>query len=123
MGAAGKPNEGARMIAELQTAIVNSPVRRPVDHKLTDADRLKVRTERMALLLRSAPTAIFISALNAAITTVVAWTSIDRTMLLVWAGLVLVLAAVRLGVWLRFRRAATHGLTTFARFNVAAMAL
>lgn len=114
------------MIAELQTAISNSPTRRPVDHKLTDADRVKIRAERMALLMRGAPVAIGVSVLSAAITLAFAWPRVpDPALLLGWGGLVIFFAVVHLGFWLRLRRSAApaHGLSTFARFHVVAMAI
>lgn len=113
------------MIAELQTAISNSPIRRPVDSKLTDSDRVKIRADRMALLMRGAPVAIGVTVINVAITAAIAWTSVDRRILLGWAAAVLLLAMVRLFMWWRFRRPAApvHGLALFARWHVVGMAV
>ena len=113
------------MIAELQTAIVNTPRRHKVDQKLAPADRVKLRVERLALLLRGAPVAIVISLVNVLITLAIAWGAIDRTILLTWSGAVVGLAVVRLGVWLHYTRfkAAAHGLTAYARLHVAGMGL
>lgn len=113
------------MIAELKTAISNTPRRQSVDHKLTPGDLVKIRVERMALLLRSAPVAIAVTVVNAAITTWVAWSSVDRLMLGVWASLVFLLAVAMVVLWRRYSRAcpAAHGLATFARIQVASMGL
>ncbi|MEZ5927791.1 MAG: PAS domain-containing protein [Parvularculaceae bacterium] len=113
------------MIAELQTAISNTPRRRHVDPKLTPADIVRIKAERMALLLRSAPVSIGVAVINAAITVGIAWGSVEHPQLAAWAGLVFALAAVRLFMWWRYSRmqAAAHGLANYARFHVAAMAV
>lgn len=113
------------MIAELQTAISNTPRRRTVDQTLTSNDRVKVRVERMALLMRGAPVAIAVTVINAFTTLGVAWSSVDRTMLLTWFGLVVGLALALTIVWLRYSRssAPAHGLTIFSRIQIAGMGL
>lgn len=113
------------MIAELQTAISNSPIRKSVDSKLTDSDRVKIRADRMALLMRGAPVAIGVTLVNAAIVVAIGWGSVDRAVLLGWAGLVYALTLFRLGFWLYHRRpsAPSHGLAAFARFHVVGMAV
>jgi PAS domain S-box-containing protein len=113
------------MIAELKTAISNTPRRQSVDHKLTPGDLVKIRVERMALLLRGAPVAIAVTVVNTGITIGVAWPSVDRLVIGVWSGLVFLLAAVMLIMWLRYTRAApaAHGLANFARLQVIGMGL
>lgn len=114
------------MIAELQTAISNSPSRRrSLDHKLSSADLVRIRVERMALLLRSAPTTIAVAAINAAITVAIVWTEVDRALLVSWAGAVIALAIARLFMWARYSRmrAAGRALAVYARFHVTAMGL
>jgi PAS domain S-box-containing protein len=113
------------MIAELQTAISNAPARRPLDHALTAADRVKIRAERMALLMRGAPVEIGVSVVNAAITVLIAWSGVERRVLLLWGGLVVLLAGARFFVWLRYSRSApaAHRLSAYARFHVAGMGL
>ncbi|MEX0646036.1 MAG: hypothetical protein WD076_12045, partial [Parvularculaceae bacterium] len=105
------------MIAELQTAISNTPRRRPVDQKLTPADRVKIRVERMALLMRGAPVAIGVTVVNALITLGVAWTAVDRKILFGWSGLVIGLALIMLSIWIRHARtpAPAHGLTLYSK--------
>lgn len=113
------------MIAELQTAISNTPRRRPVDQKLTPADRVKIRVERMALLMRGAPVAIGVTVVNGLITLGVSWAAVDRKILLGWGGLVLGLALVMLSLWIRYSRAPApaHGLALYGRLYVIWMGL
>lgn len=113
------------MIAELQTAISNVPSRKARLKGLTQVEAVKIKVERAALLFRGAPVAIGMSAMNAAITAAVAWSDIDRTILLSWTGAVLIFASIRAAVWLRFRMGGTSGrnLSRFARFHVLSMAL
>ncbi len=113
------------MIAELQTAIVNQPRRKDFDHELTDADKVKIKVERHALLLRGAPTAICASALLALITLAVGWAQIDRAVLSAWTALVVGLALLRLALWRHYSRKKTagHALFRFTRLHVAGMAL
>jgi len=113
------------MIAELQTAIVNKPRRKDIDHELTDADKVKIKVERHALLLRGAPTAICTSALLAVITVAVGWAQIDQKVLVLWAGIVTGLAVFRLALWRHYSRKKTagHALFRFTRLHVAGMAL
>lgn len=118
-------SDGDQMIAELQTAIANAPSRAARLKGLTQVEAVKVKVERAALLFRGAPVAIGVSAINAVITTAVAWASIDRGALLIWTGAVLALAFVRAAVWLRFRVGGGSGrnMSRFARFHIFAMAL
>ena len=113
------------MIAELQTAISKVPSRKARLQGLTQGEAVKIKVERFALLYRGAPVAIAASAINALITVAVAWSDIAQGVLLGWAGLVLGLAVVRLGIWLRFRagRSSARNLSRFARLHVFFMAL
>ncbi len=113
------------MIAELKTAIVNGPQRRGFEADLTDADRVKIRVDRHALLLRGAPTAILASAFLALVTLIVGWNDINRAALSCWAGVICILAAVRLVAWVHFsrRKSSAHALEAFVRFHVVAMAV
>lgn len=113
------------MIVELQTAITNTPKRRAVDQRLTAADRVKIRAERMALLMRGAPVLIGVTIITALITLVIAWTSVDRAVLLGWSGLVVLSALAMFVVWARFSRAsaAAHRITTYSRIHVGWMGL
>ncbi len=113
------------MIAELKTAISNTPARRRLDQSLSAADRVKIRAERMALLMRGAPIEIGIGLANAGITYVIARPSVDRNILAAWTLAAVLLAAARLFVWFWYRRGApaAHRLATYARFHIAGMGL
>ncbi len=113
------------MVAGLKTALANKPARRIVDDHLTSADRIKIKVERHALLLRGAPTAVLLSLSNALITLAVGWGKIDHTVIGGWALAVVLLSAVRLGIWLRYSRGnpAGRSLFNFTRLHVAAMAI
>jgi PAS domain-containing protein len=113
------------MIAELQTAISNVPSRKARLKGLTQVEAVKIKVERAALLFRGAPVAIGVSAINAGITAAVAWSDIERTVLLSWTGVVLTFAFIRAGLWLRFRMGGTsaRNLSSFARMHVLFMAL
>lgn len=113
------------MVWGLQTVLANKPPKRTVDERLTSADRIKIKVERHALLLRGAPTAIAISIANALITLVVAWGHIDPTTIGSWAGAVILLALYRFAVWRRYskRRAVAPSLLKFTRIHVVAMAV
>jgi len=112
------------MVSGLKTALANKPQKRTVDDQLTSADRIKIKVERHALLLRGAPTAIAISIVNASITLAVGWGRIDIVILGGWAAAVIVLALFRFAVWRKFSRAhaAGHSLFKYTRIHVAAMA-
>jgi PAS domain S-box-containing protein len=111
------------MVSGLKTALENKPPKRTVDDRLTAADRIKIKVERHALLLRGAPTASIISIVNASITVAVAWGSIDPLIIGGWAGAIIVLAFLRLLIWARFTKshAAGRSLLKFTRAHVAAM--
>lgn len=113
------------MIAELQTAIVNKPRRDPVDHDLTAADKMKIKVERHALLLRGAPTAVCASAILGLVTCMVAWAHIDRLVLMSWTSMVIGFALVRMGLWFHFsrRKTSAHALQNFSRLHVIAMGM
>lgn len=113
------------MIAELQTAISKVPSRKARLQGLTQGEAVKIKVERYALLFRGAPVAIAASAINASITTAVAWSDIAQGVLLTWAGAVLALAFIRTGIWLRFRMggASARNLSRFARIHVFFMAV
>lgn len=113
------------MIAELQTAIVNKPRRRELPHELTDADKVKVKVERHALLLRGAPTAICVSAVLALVMLAVGWEQVDRTVLSGWAAFIVILAMGRLALWRFYARKknASHGLFRFTKLHIAGMAI
>ena len=111
------------MIAELQQAIGKTPNRTFRDERLSNADRVKLKVERHALLLRGAPVAIGVSAVNAVIALWVAWGQVDPFWLSLWCGAVLLLSLARLIVWRRFSRRAAHGhgLIRFTTIHIAAM--
>lgn len=113
------------MIAELQTAISKVPSRKAQLKGLTQVEAVKVRVERYALLFRGAPVAIGVSAINAAITLAIAWSNVDRTVILSWAGAVITLALIRAAVWMRFRIKGTSGrnLSRFTRVHIFFMAI
>jgi len=113
------------MIAELQTAISKVPSRKARLKGLTRVEAVKIKVERAALLFRGAPITIVVSAINAAMTTAVAWSDIERSVLLTWAGAVTALAAIRAGVWLRFRMGGASGrnMSRFSRWHFIFMAL
>lgn len=113
------------MVTGLKTAIANKPARRTIDAGLTAADRINIKIERHALLLRGAPIASTISIINALITLAVAWGRIDRVVIGVWAAAVILLSMVRLLMWRRFAKSqvAGHALLKFTRMHVAAMAV
>ncbi len=113
------------MIAELQTAISKAPSRKARLKSLTRVEAVKLKVERAALLFRGAPIAIAISAVNAGITTAIAWSEIDRNILLTWASAVLLLSFIRAGLWLRFRFAGTSGrnMSRFANYHLFFMAV
>ncbi|MFQ5563517.1 MAG: PAS domain S-box protein [Parvularculaceae bacterium] len=112
------------MIAELQAAMSSAPNRRRFGDAPTPREKKKIKAERDALLFRGALVAIGISAINAGITIVAAWSDVDRLVLLGWAGAVMALALAHLILWNRFRRRKTaHGLGQFARLHVVAMGL
>ncbi len=119
------------MIAELQTALGQSAEAGQSvrlgrkDPPLTKADAVKIKVDRHALLMRGAPIAIGVSVVLAILTAFVAWPHIDKTVISVWAGLVVSLAMVRMGLWLRHarRKSSVHSLFFFTRMHVIGMAL
>lgn len=113
------------MVSGLKAALANKPQKRTVDDQLTSADRIKIKVERHVLLLRGAPTAIFISVVNALITLAVAWGHIDLGMIGGWAAAVILLGAFRYLVWRRYLKAhaAGHSLFRYSRIHVTAMAV
>ncbi|MHA7872821.1 MAG: PAS domain S-box protein [Hyphococcus sp.] len=113
------------MITELQTAISKVPSRKARLKGLTQGETVKIKVERYALLFRGAPVAIAVSAINAAITTAVAWSKIEPGILLGWTAAVLGLAILRCMVWLRFRLGGMSGrnLSRFATIHIFFMAL
>lgn len=113
------------MIAELQTAISKVPSRKARLQGLTQIEAVKIKVERAALLFRGAPVAVIASSMNAVITVAVAWTDVGHNVLLIWAGVVLAIAGLRAGLWLRYRLGgvgARH-LSNFAKLHVFFMAL
>ncbi len=112
------------MVAGLKTALANKPERRSIESRLTAADRINIKIERHALLLRGAPIAAAISFVNALITLAVAWGRIDTTMISVWAGAVIALSIFRLLMWRRVSKSQVAGraLLKFTRMHVASMA-
>ncbi len=113
------------MIAELQTAISNTPPRRRVEQHLSASDRAKIRAERMALLMRGAPIDIGIGLVNAALAVLIAWKGVDHGVLRLWGGLALGLTLLRGAVWLRYSQGAphAHALADYARWHIAGMGL
>ncbi len=120
---AGK--ERRPMITELQTAISKVPSRKARLKGLTRVESVKLKVERAALLFRGAPVAISISAVNACITTAIAWSDVNLNILLSWAIAVLGLSFIRAGIWLRFRFAGTSGrnMSRFANLHLFFMAV
>ena len=115
---------GERMVSGLKTALANKPQKRVIDDRLTSADRIKIKVERHALLLRGAPTAIGVSVANSIITLGVAWGHIDPVLIGGWAACVILLSLFRLTVWSRYSRTHTAGISLlkFTRIHIAAMA-
>jgi PAS domain S-box-containing protein len=113
------------MIAELQTAISQVPSRKARLKGLTQVESVRIKVERAALLFRGAPVAVAASAVNGAIATAIAWTSIDHAILFSWAGAILAIALLRAGLWLRFRLGglSARNLSRFARLHVFFMAV
>lgn len=113
------------MVAGLKAALANKPPKRAVEQQLTSSDRIKIKVERHALLLRGAPTAIVVSIINALITLAVAWGRIDLTVIGGWAACVILLALLRLVYWVRYSKslAAGHTLFKYTRAHVTAMAV
>jgi len=113
------------MIAELQSAISNAPNRKDKLKRLTKVETVKIKVERAAMLFRGAPVAICISAINGLIAAAVAWSSVDRGVMISWTGAVFALALVRMALWLHFRlkRPSGRNLANFARLHIMAMAL
>ncbi len=113
------------MIAELQTAISKVPSRKARLKGLTQVESVKIKVERAALLFRGAPVAFIASSVNALIAMAVAWTSVDHRVLFSWVGAVLVIAALRAALWLRYRMGGVSGrnLSNFARLHVMFMGL
>ena len=113
------------MIAELQTAITNVPSRKARLQGLTQVESVRIKVERAALLFRGAPIAMGVSVLNAVITVAVAWSDIERSLLLIWASAIFGLAAIRIAVWLRFRIGGVSGrnMSNFARIHIFFMGL
>lgn len=113
------------MIAELQTAISKVPSRKARLKGLTQVEAVKIKVERAALLFRGAPVAVVASALNALITVAVAWTDVEHAILFGWAGAVLAIAALRAGLWLRYRLGGVgaRNLSNFARLHIFFMGL
>lgn len=113
------------MIAELQSAIANAPNRKERLRSLTRIEAVKIRVERAALLLRGAPVAIGASLLIAIFATLVAWSTVDRGILLSWAGAMLALSLIRFAFWAHFRSRSPSGrnLLNFSRLHITAMAL
>ena len=113
------------MIAELQTAISKVPSRKARLQGLTQVEAVKIKVERAALLFRGAPTAVIASSANALIMLAVAWNVVEHRILFTWVGVVLAIALVRAGLWLRYRMGgvgARH-LSNFAKLHVFFMAL
>ena len=113
------------MIAELQTAISKVPSRKARLQGLTQVEAVKIKVERAALLFRGALTAVVASSVNALITVAVAWKPVDHTVLFTWAGVILAIAFLRAGLWVRYRMGgvgARH-LSNFARLHIVFMAL
>lgn len=113
------------MITELQAAISKVPSRKAQLKGLTQVEAVKIKVERYALLFRGAPVAIGASAVNAAITLAVVWSDVDQKVLLGWAGAIMVLSVVRIGLWWRYRssRSSARSLSHFARMHVFFMAI
>jgi PAS domain S-box-containing protein len=113
------------MIAELQTAISKVPSRKARLKGLTQVEAVKIKVERAALLFRGAPVAVAASALTALITVAVAWDDVERTTLLAWAGAILAIAALRAGLWLRYRvgGVGARNLSNFAKLHILFMGL
>ena len=113
------------MVASLKTAISNTPQRRKIDSQVAEHDRVKEKVERYALLLRGAPTAITLSALVALVTLWVAWGKVAPAVIIGWTSAVVALSALRLAIWLQYRRRshAPRTLLKFARFHVVFMGI
>lgn len=118
------------MVFSLKTALANKPARASFEDALSPADRIKLKIERHALLLRGAPIAAAVSSINAGITVIVAWGWVDPMVIGGWAGAVVALSLFRLVVWRRYAKehAGAHAgsgrsLLKFTRLHVASMAV
>ena len=113
------------MIAELQSAIANAPSRKVRLGDLTTVESVKIKVERAAMLFRGAPVAIVLGVTIACIAAAIAWSSVDRGILIGWTGAIIGLALVRTAIWIYYRTKKPSGrnLANFARLHVIAMAL
>ncbi len=113
------------MIPELHRAVSNIRMKPSVEHHLSEAGKAKMRLEQAMMIFRGIPAAICGVVINALIAVLVAWQSVDQTVLAVWAGCVLLLAAVRFVFWLQIRRTrpTLHVMDRFQKFNIGAMML
>ncbi|MEM9494602.1 MAG: PAS domain S-box protein [Pseudomonadota bacterium] len=112
------------MIAELQSAIANSPGRKIDLKRLTKVEAVKVKVDRAAMLFRGAPAAIAVNGAMALIAAAIAWTSVDRGILIAWTGAILSLSILRFAVWFFFKAKKPSGrnLANFAWLHIVATA-
>ncbi|MEL6369315.1 MAG: PAS domain-containing protein [Pseudomonadota bacterium] len=118
------------MIAELQSSIAHSQAGGSVaalaaDASPSRADQMKMKVERHALLLRGAPIAISLSAINALIVAMVAWGKVDTIVIAAWTGAAVILSVCRLVLWRHFsaKLKSGHTLIKFTSIHVTAMGL
>lgn len=111
------------MVDRLQALIKQTPGRRVIKEEISSSDKVKLKIERHALLLRGAPTAILISAVIAIITLVVSWGKVDSSIIGLWAAAVVVFASFRLLFWYKFSRGShsPRALLRFTQFHIGAM--
>lgn len=111
------------MVDRIQALIKQSPGRRLIKEEISSSDKVKLKIERHALLLRGAPTAILISAAIAMITLVVSWGKVDSSIITFWTAAVVVFASFRLLLWYKFSRGShsPRSLLRFTQFHVGAM--
>jgi len=116
------------MVAELRRTMVGTSAETQMTVPLSTAEQLKVKIERHALLLRGAPVAIIVTAVNVLVTLAVVWGRIDPNLISVWAAAALTLSGARLALWARARVAARKengaaALLGFTRIHVTMMAV
>lgn len=81
--------------ARLQ-ASANSPVHSQIEQS-------KIQLEQATLILRGVPLAAIAGAMNGVIALLVGWSMVNKTILGGWAGLIILIAVIRLGLWARVR--------------------
>ena len=113
------------MVDRLQTLIQQSQKQRLINEPISSSDKVKLKIERHALLLRGAPTAILISAAIALVTLAASWGQVDRSVIIFWTASVVAFAVFRLIAWYKFSRGphSPRALLRFTQLHVSAMGI